>query len=35
MDLLIATAALEDGAPLLTRNARDFERIPGLRVLGY
>ena len=35
MDLLIGTAALVDESPLVTRNARDFERIPGLRVLGY
>jgi len=35
MDLLIATAALVDGSPLITRNARDFDRIPGLRVIGY
>ena len=35
MDLLIATAALGVPAPVLTRNAKDFERIPGLQVLGY
>ena len=35
MDLLIATAALVDDAPLITRNVRDFSRIPGLRVIGY
>ncbi len=35
MDLLIATAALVDGAPLVTRNARDFSRIPGLDVVTY
>jgi predicted nucleic acid-binding protein len=35
MDLLIATAALLDDAPLVTRNARDFSRVPGLRVLEY
>lgn len=35
MDLLIATAALLDDAPLVTRNVRDFSRIPGLRVVGY
>jgi tRNA(fMet)-specific endonuclease VapC len=35
MDLLIATAAIIDDAPLITRNARDFLRVPGLRVLGY
>lgn len=35
MDLLIATAALQDDAPLLTRNVKDFSRVPGLRVLDY
>jgi tRNA(fMet)-specific endonuclease VapC len=35
MDLLIATAALGHDADLVTRNARDFDRIPGLRVAGY
>ena len=35
MDLLIATAALVDDAPLITRNVRDFTRIPGLRVIRY
>lgn len=35
MDLLIATAALLDDAPLVTRNVKDFARVPGLRVLGY
>ena len=35
MDLLIATSALLDDAPLVTRNVRDFSRIPGLRVLTY
>lgn len=35
MDLLIATAALVDDAPIITRNVRDFSRIPGLRVVGY
>jgi tRNA(fMet)-specific endonuclease VapC len=35
MDLLIATAALLDDAPLLTRNVKDFARVPGLRVLPY
>jgi tRNA(fMet)-specific endonuclease VapC len=35
MDLLVATAAVLEDAPLLTRNARDFQRVPGLRVLTY
>jgi tRNA(fMet)-specific endonuclease VapC len=35
MDLLIATGTLVDGADLVTRNARDFERVPGLRVISY
>ncbi len=35
MDLLIATAATLDDAPLVTRNVRDFSRVPGLRVLKY
>jgi tRNA(fMet)-specific endonuclease VapC len=35
MDVLIATAALQDNAPLVTRNVKDFSRIPGLRVLKY
>jgi tRNA(fMet)-specific endonuclease VapC len=35
MDLLIATAARVDDARLVTRNARDFERIPGLHVVSW
>jgi predicted nucleic acid-binding protein len=35
MDLLIGSAALLNDAPLVTRNAKDFSRIPGLRVLSY
>jgi len=35
MDLLIATAATLDDAPLVTRNVKDFARVPGLRVLKY
>ena len=35
MDLLIATSALAHGATLVTRNARDFDRVPGLMVRGY
>jgi predicted nucleic acid-binding protein len=34
-DLLIATAAILDDAPLVTKNVKDFSRVPGLRVLGY
>ena len=32
MDLLIATAAILEDAPLVTRNVKDFSRIPGMRV---
>jgi tRNA(fMet)-specific endonuclease VapC len=35
MDLLIATAAIIDDAPLVTRNVKDFSKIPGLRVIRY
>ena len=35
MDLLIATAAILDDAQLVTRNAKDFMRVPGLRILPY
>jgi tRNA(fMet)-specific endonuclease VapC len=35
MDLLIATAAILDRAPLVTGNERHFEHVPGLRVLSY
>ena len=35
IDLLIATAAILDDAPLITRNVKDFVRAPGLRVVGY
>ncbi len=35
MDLLIGTAALLEDAALVTRNVKDFSKIPGLRVLGY
>jgi predicted nucleic acid-binding protein len=35
MDLLIATAATLDDAPLVTRNVKDFSRVPGVRVLRY
>jgi tRNA(fMet)-specific endonuclease VapC len=35
MDLLIATSATLDDAPLVTRNVKDFSRVPGLRLLEY
>jgi tRNA(fMet)-specific endonuclease VapC len=35
MDLLIGTAAIEADVPLLTRNRKDFSRIPGLEVVAY
>jgi len=35
MDVLIAVPALADGAPVVTRNVKDFARIPGLKVLSY
>jgi tRNA(fMet)-specific endonuclease VapC len=35
MDLLIGTAALLDDAALVTRNVKDFAKIPGLRLLAY
>lgn len=35
MDLLIATAAVIDDAPLVTRNARHFAKVPGLELLTY
>lgn len=35
MDLLIGTSAIVQRAPLVTRNAADFDRIPGLQVLSY
>jgi predicted nucleic acid-binding protein len=31
-DALIAATALEHGLPLITRNRRHFERVPGLRL---
>jgi predicted nucleic acid-binding protein len=35
MDLLIATTALEAGAPLVTGNRRHFDVVPDLSVLTY
>ena len=35
MDLLIATAAVVDGAELLTTNRKHFAVIPDLRLLAY
>lgn len=35
MDLLIATAAVLDAAPLVTRNARHFSRVAGLTIEKY
>jgi tRNA(fMet)-specific endonuclease VapC len=35
LDLLIAATALLDDATLVTGNAREFGRVPGLRILGY
>ena len=35
MDLLIATSAVVAGAPLVSRNAKDFSRVPGLDLLSY
>ncbi|MBI2820881.1 MAG: type II toxin-antitoxin system VapC family toxin [Acidobacteria bacterium] len=35
MDLLIATSAILSSAQLVTRNLKDFSRVPGLGVLDY
>jgi len=35
MDVLIASVAVVHGEPVITRNTRHFEGIPGLRVEGY
>jgi tRNA(fMet)-specific endonuclease VapC len=35
MDLLIGTAAVVDGAPLITRNTRHFSKVPGLQLTSY
>lgn len=34
-DMWIAATALAHGQPLLTRNAREFTRVPGLQVESY
>jgi predicted nucleic acid-binding protein len=35
MDLLIATSAVVAGAALVTRNAKDFSRVPDLEIISY
>ena len=35
MDLLIATSATVAGAPLVTRNRKDFSRVRGLKMIEY
>jgi predicted nucleic acid-binding protein len=35
MDLLIATAAVVDAAPLVTGNVKEFRRVPGLDLIEY
>ncbi len=35
MDLLIATAAIVDSAPIVTRNTKHFRRVPGLELIDY
>jgi len=34
-DLYIGSIALSAGAPVITRNLKDFERIPGLKVIKW
>ena len=34
-DMWIAASSIRNGASLVTRNAADFRRIPGLKVLSY
>ena len=35
LDMLIAAHALSEGLPLATNNAREFSRVPGLKVLNW
>ena len=35
MDLMIASHAVSQGLPLVTNNRREFERVPGLRLLDW
>ena len=35
IDLLIATSAVAENAALVTRNRKDFERIPDVEIIGY
>lgn len=35
VDLFIAATALEHGEPLVTRDRKDYERVPGLKLLSY
>jgi tRNA(fMet)-specific endonuclease VapC len=35
MDMLIAATALAHGATLVTRNVREFDRVPGLAVVNW
>jgi tRNA(fMet)-specific endonuclease VapC len=35
MDLRIAAVTLENGGIVVTRNRRDFHRVPGLRIVDW
>jgi len=35
MDLLIAAAAVVDDGTIITRNQREFSRVPGLKIAAY